>query len=102
MNTTASKLVASVQRAKNQSEDAVMNIVPTQEVNVSSVEDIPSELVPKPTTDTPTPRPRTSRASTLRAELSGAESVSSEAPKPILDGDHNGAQSTFPQRVWPD
>jgi len=102
MNTTASKLVASVQRAKNQSEDAAMNVVPAQEINVPSAEVIPSELVAKPSADTPTPRPRTTRASTLRTELPVAESVSSGAPKSNLDGDHNGAQPTFPQRVWPD
>jgi hypothetical protein len=91
MNKTASKLAASVQRAK------------TQPVNApqAGAEDVASAVTPAPEATAPAQAParpaRAPRAKPLVEPPSQAETLSSSG-----DDHHNGGQPVFPSRVWPD
>lgn len=91
MTNTASKLAASVQRAKsqpaaNKTEDVAAPVVSTPEV------------APQPETQQ---RPaRTSRASSKAKTATNAKVTAEQVS--IGNGDHNGGQPNFPNRVWPD
>ena len=92
MTITANKLAASVLRAKSQEDNNLQT-----EVVESVAENSPATL---PEVDAAVAKPRTPRATRLRT----VQPVKSEevVQAPVGDGDHNGGQPVFPNRVWPD
>lgn len=90
MTQTASKLAASVQRAKTQPASAQETVVEAKPP-VATAEQPAAAAAAEKTPRTPVrPASRTKPASKPAA----VEDVSR--------GDHNGGQATFPNRVWPD
>ncbi len=95
MNQTASKLVASVQRVKEQPGSA--HETPSGQQALDSV---PSQAVVPEVASSVSPRRRPSVA---RAQTANTEKASQGvAVHTDAQGNHNGNQPVFPQRVWPD
>lgn len=97
MNKTASRLAASVQRAKSQPVNTTQD----------STEDVAVAVAASAAAESPAPaeaqqRPARAARSPSRAAKAATESQAAAAPESLGNGDHNGGQPNFPNRVWPD
>lgn len=93
MNKTASKLAASVQRAKTQ---------PAPAADPS----IEQGVTPSPVAEGQTLEPQ---ATTRPVRISRAKTAAPAAKTSLMEGErlgeedyHNGGQPVFPNRIWPD